>query len=527
LNTVLISASLDGTIKLWDFAQGNEKGTIEVGSAVTQIVLYRENSLLAVAADDLVIRIYDIEAQRLVRIFRAHTNQISDMSFSSDGRQLVSGGMDGTVCVWDVPAGRLIDWFTVESPVKSLAMSPAGDFLATTHIGHNGIFLWSNQMHFGQVFLRPVTSPAPVGLPPVAVDAYFEDEEKETQNQIDSKKKIGGNNNNLTIMGRDKEKKEQEKENAREMQIRKMIKVENIDDNDNEEENLHFVEDGNENENENENTQDNNNNKKFKKKKENKRMKLGDDDEISLINEGKEDKGEDEENENENEIKIKKKSKNGVEALGKGLITFSAEPHSRWQAIPNLSLIKERNKPLQPPKKPEAAPFILPTLPGLEPSFVIPDKNQALSSSSAVDKMSEASSSSSSRIFDFGSLAPRTKFLDMLDKEQFDEAMEHLKGLTASGVELEFRMLSVLDDCKDIKLVLAFLRYQLASSSNFGQVQAFLNLFLKVHGDIFGENDDLAKQLEELKEEQRIAWVRLQSMMHNSLCLLSFFQNIQ
>ena len=38
----------------------------------------------------------------------------------------------------------------------------------------------------------------------------------------------------------------------------------------------------------------------------------------------------------------------------------------RWLNLLNLDVIKAKNKPKAPPKKPKAAPFFLPTVPGLE-----------------------------------------------------------------------------------------------------------------------------------------------------------------
>lgn len=47
-----------------------------------------------------------------------------------------------TSAVWDLPSGALIDWFRVKKPVTSLAFSPKGDFLASTHVGSLAIYLW-------------------------------------------------------------------------------------------------------------------------------------------------------------------------------------------------------------------------------------------------------------------------------------------------------------------------------------------------------------------------------------------------
>ena len=53
------------------------------------------------------------------------------------------------------------------------------------------------------------------------------------------------------------------------------------------------------------------------------------------------------------------------------LATTSALPRARWAVLPHLDALAARNRPLEPPKKPEAAPFFLPTLPTLDgrPTF--------------------------------------------------------------------------------------------------------------------------------------------------------------
>lgn len=50
-------------------------------------------------------------------------------------------------------------------------------------------------------------------------------------------------------------------------------------------------------------------------------------------------------------------------------MTLSLLPKSRWQTLLNLETIKARNKPKEPVKAHEAAPFFLPTVQGLEPRF--------------------------------------------------------------------------------------------------------------------------------------------------------------
>lgn len=129
---------------------------MDIGSPVVLVHLQRDNGLLAVASDDLVLRLFDVEspATTLVRQFSGHTNRISDICFSKDGRWLLSSALDSHVRVWDVPQGRCVDWFAVQKPVTSMSLSPTLDFLATTHVDQNGIFLWANKQQFSHVVLR-------------------------------------------------------------------------------------------------------------------------------------------------------------------------------------------------------------------------------------------------------------------------------------------------------------------------------------------------------------------------------------
>ena len=56
------------------------------------------------------------------------------------------------------------------------------------------------------------------------------------------------------------------------------------------------------------------------------------------------------------------------------MITMSMLPRSQWLGMIHIDSIKTRNKPIEPPKKPEAAPFFLPPAAGVnagrDPVFI-------------------------------------------------------------------------------------------------------------------------------------------------------------
>ncbi|KAL8697065.1 MAG: hypothetical protein Q9224_002488, partial [Gallowayella concinna] len=50
-----------------------------------------------------------------------------------------------------------------------------------------------------------------------------------------------------------------------------------------------------------------------------------------------------------------------IDSLSNDLVTLSLVPKARWQTLLHLQTIKARNKPTEPPKAPEKAPFFLPS----------------------------------------------------------------------------------------------------------------------------------------------------------------------
>jgi len=54
----------------------------------------------------------------------------------------VSASLDATLRVWDLPSAALVDVMKLDAIATSVAFSPLGDFLATTHVDHVGVYLW-------------------------------------------------------------------------------------------------------------------------------------------------------------------------------------------------------------------------------------------------------------------------------------------------------------------------------------------------------------------------------------------------
>ncbi|GAA5908186.1 hypothetical protein JCM6882_005967 [Rhodosporidiobolus microsporus] len=153
LNRSLVVSTLKGALHFFDFQSMKLYGTLNIKASVTSILLQRDNGLLAVVCDDLVVRIVDIETKRVVRELIGPRGRILDLAFSPDSRWIIVTSQDSIIRTFDVPTGQLVDAFRTKTVATSLSFSPTGDFLATTHVDSVGIFLWANRAQFAEVSL--------------------------------------------------------------------------------------------------------------------------------------------------------------------------------------------------------------------------------------------------------------------------------------------------------------------------------------------------------------------------------------
>jgi U3 small nucleolar RNA-associated protein 21 len=154
VNTMLVSSSLDHSLRFWDFKSGKQTDIVQLDTPISQIVLGTESGLLAVVCDDMLIRVIVTFTKKVVRVFKGHENRITSLTFSPDERWIVSASLDGTVRTWDLPTGHMIDAFRTLDLPTSVSFSPTSNFIATTHVGHVGIFLWTNRTLYEHVNIK-------------------------------------------------------------------------------------------------------------------------------------------------------------------------------------------------------------------------------------------------------------------------------------------------------------------------------------------------------------------------------------
>ena len=262
LNKTVISVGADRKLILWNFSTHapHQKCPYDLPAAATMLCHVRDSNLAAIALDDFSVLLLDCTLLSIVRRFGAqgsesrHTDRVTDLGFSPDGRTLFTSSLDRTIRVYDVPTNTCVDWMRFQSAPTSLTVSPTGEFLATTHVGQRGISVWSDRSFYQTVHVDKASLSQPVNMDqPIPISENADDATTTTKTSAD-----------MVVVGGKKR----------------------------------------------------------------------------ADNDMDEDAG-------------------PVEPKRKGLVTLSGLPAAHWKNLFHLELVKERNKPTEPPKKPPSAPFFL------------------------------------------------------------------------------------------------------------------------------------------------------------------------
>ncbi|KAI1450333.1 WD domain-containing protein [Annulohypoxylon stygium] len=159
MNKNVISCSLDGKVKFWEFLTGNLVEEINWApmTGITGSRYHAANDLIAFSCDDNSIRVVDIETKQTIREFWGCQGKINDFIFSNDGRWIVAASQDAIIRIWDLPTGHLIDAIRLEKPCTALAFSATGEYLAASTEGELGVNIWNNKTLFTHVPTRQIS----------------------------------------------------------------------------------------------------------------------------------------------------------------------------------------------------------------------------------------------------------------------------------------------------------------------------------------------------------------------------------
>lgn len=137
----LVSASFDGTLKLWDVAKQTVSQTLPgQGGLLFAVAADASGKWLAAGGKDGAVRLWSLDALGSPKVVANHAKAVFRLAFSPDGKWLASCGEDdGRVLLVDVAQGKMVKQCSGEDPDDKnqrrsqfgLAFHPDGRLLAS------------------------------------------------------------------------------------------------------------------------------------------------------------------------------------------------------------------------------------------------------------------------------------------------------------------------------------------------------------------------------------------------------------
>ncbi|NLV42114.1 MAG: PASTA domain-containing protein [Candidatus Hydrogenedentes bacterium] len=136
-DTQVLSASQDGTAKIWDVASGTLVRTFAGHSAAVICARFSpDNTLVATASIDNIVKLWDVATGQAIRTLTdsmSVANARASVSFSPDGAHLATAQLDNTAKIYNVHTGVLEkSLYGHVGILYSVSFSPDGQKLLTT-----------------------------------------------------------------------------------------------------------------------------------------------------------------------------------------------------------------------------------------------------------------------------------------------------------------------------------------------------------------------------------------------------------
>lgn len=160
---LMISSSVDRTVRLWDIKGGRCIRVLRDGSSIDTQVIFGGNSIITTARDEVIlvwhkpdqphpreirhpggvrfvesngklllsagddgtIRVWDLATGQCTRVLEGHTQSVSCLSLNSDGSMLLSGSSDQSIRLWDLQTGLCTQTYVAHTAtIRLLAWHP-------------------------------------------------------------------------------------------------------------------------------------------------------------------------------------------------------------------------------------------------------------------------------------------------------------------------------------------------------------------------------------------------------------------
>jgi WD40 repeat protein len=124
----VVSASDDGTLKVWELETGKELATLQGhGNNVNGCAVTPDGRRVVSASVDNTLKVWDLETGKQLVTLEGHRSIVAGCVVTPDGRRVVSASWDGQLKVWDLETGQgLATLEGHKAAVTGCAVTPGG-----------------------------------------------------------------------------------------------------------------------------------------------------------------------------------------------------------------------------------------------------------------------------------------------------------------------------------------------------------------------------------------------------------------
>lgn len=131
--SLMVSASEDATIKIWDYETGDYERTLKGHTdSVQDIAFDTSGKFLASCSADMTIKLWDFQGFECIKTMYGHDHNVSSVTFLPNGDFIISASRDKTIKMWEVATGYCVKTFAGHREwVRMARVNQDGSLLAS------------------------------------------------------------------------------------------------------------------------------------------------------------------------------------------------------------------------------------------------------------------------------------------------------------------------------------------------------------------------------------------------------------